>query len=1450
MEFFFEMKDCHVLEDAVRESEARYRSVVEEQTELICRFLPDGTLTFVNKSFCCYFGKQSEPPTIGQNFFQLMKETAGEDANGHLLSLNVEHPAATCERRTLTASGEVRWQQWTDKGIFDRTGQLVEFQSVGRDITDSKLSEQNDRELLNLLAGIFKDSAIYLLDIGGCVVSWNAGAQNIYGFKEAEIVGQNFSRLFPIELRDGGEPSEQLQQAQNREVYFAKSRRIRADGSEFWVNSAIAPWRDGRGKLCGFAEAVRDITESQRAEQALTEMQQKYQTVLQICPAGILIADDVGNILEANPAAELILGRSNAQSYRQQCNICEWQMLAPDGTPVPASESAIARAIASKGRIENVEAGIVNATGETVWARVAAAPIPAWRGGTAVAIADIGALKKNEEAIYNLKQEFQTLLENTPAFVAKVDNNLREVPANLTEKTAPNRSKKVIENAPKKLGMPAETEAIWNRAIQTAFATGRQQVTELERSIQGEIKSYRACFVPQFAKDGSVASVLTFARDTAECRCTEPAFGQQKEFLQTIFDCIPVMVAVYSAAGELQLINRSWERVMGWSYAEAVQIDLLAECYQNLAHRQTATEAIARSDGKWFDFPTKVRSGNIVDISWASIRLPDGTRIEIGQDIIERKQAEAALRSSEERFRATFEQAAVGMVTCLPNGRFFRVNQKFCEIVGYNHAELLARTYFEITHPDDLPADLAYARSLLAGEIHNYSIEKRYISKDGITVWVNLSVSLVRSEGGEPLYTLAVVEDISVRKQVEANLEKAYNRLREREELYRTLTTHAPVGIFQTNAEGEVTFVNQQWCEIAGMTREQVTDRGWREALQPEDWERLRSLREGPDPSPWARATLENAAGGETLAAETVRPVEFKFVAADGKISWAIGNSSPLRDAAGKFQGIIGTLLDISDRKKAEERLAKINECFLEFGSDPTENINRLTALCGELLGASCAIYNRLQGSMLCSLGEWYASGEGHRDGASVAVVCTEAIQAGTDELLVVRNLPSGCDFPSDRDVWGDGLQTYLAQPVKCQNIGVGALCAAYRSDFVESEDECRVMGIIAGAIGVEEERRRVEEALRLQTERELLMGAIAQRIRQSLDRSEVLNTTVAEVRQFLNCDRVLIFCLGAGGTSKVMTEAVAPEWPTLLGECFPKDCFPQNFYGCGGGADEIIPDGASNRLNDCFTDFLEQMGVTSKLVVPILDSALWRERRDTEETGQTRSHSSESFWGLLVAHHGSKPRQWQQWEVDWLSALATQAGIAIEQSQLYEQLKAANQELHRLATVDGLTQVANRRHFDEYLLQEWRRLVRNQVPVSLIMCDVDFFKGYNDSYGHLAGDDCLKQVAAAIVRSLKRPGDLAARYGGEEFAVILPYTDAAGAVCVAEEIRARVSGLQIPHGSSAVNSCVTMSLGVATAVPVPQSAPELLIAAADEALYCAKNGGRDRVIQKVISNG
>ncbi len=173
---------------------------------------------------------------------------------------------------------------------------------------------------------------------------------------------------------------------------------------------------------------------------------------------------------------------------------------------------------------------------------------------------------------------------------------------------------------------------------------------------------------------------------------------------------------------------------------------------------------------------------------------------------------------------------------------------------------------------------------------------------------------------------------------------------------------------------------------------------------------------------------------------------------------------------------------------------------------------------------------------------------------------------------------------------------------------------------------------------------------------------------------------------------------------------------------------------------------------------------------------------------------------------------------------------------------------LEEFSNVDGLTQVSNRRRFDAYLEQEWRRLTRDQLPISLILCDVDFFKAYNDTYGHQAGDECLRQVAECLEASIKRPADLVARYGGEEFAVILPNTDGHGAMQVAEVIRDRVRQRQIPHRQSAISEHITLSFGIASVIPQVNISSAILVATADRSLYRAKAEGRDLILYEGIT--
>lgn len=182
----------------------------------------------------------------------------------------------------------------------------------------------------------------------------------------------------------------------------------------------------------------------------------------------------------------------------------------------------------------------------------------------------------------------------------------------------------------------------------------------------------------------------------------------------------------------------------------------------------------------------------------------------------------------------------------------------------------------------------------------------------------------------------------------------------------------------------------------------------------------------------------------------------------------------------------------------------------------------------------------------------------------------------------------------------------------------------------------------------------------------------------------------------------------------------------------------------------------------------------------------------------------------------------------------------ALRESQ--QKLMEANLELQRLSTVDGLTSLANRRHFNSCLEAEWLRASRQQQALALLMIDVDDFKAYNDRYGHLAGDEVLKRVAETMVLHARRSTDLTARFGGEEFAVILPMTPLAGAQQQAQTLCDAIAALQLPHLGSTTGSCVTISVGCAAWVPSRGDSPSLLIGAADFALYDAKHGGKNRV--------
>ena len=376
-------------------------------------------------------------------------------------------------------------------------------------------------------------------------------------------------------------------------------------------------------------------------------------------------------------------------------------------------------------------------------------------------------------------------------------------------------------------------------------------------------------------------------------------------------------------------------------------------------------------------------------------------------------------------------------------------------------------------------------------------------------------------------------------------------------------------------------------------------------------------------------------------------------------------------------------------------------------------------------------------------------------------------------------------------------------------------------------------------------ERQRSEFNLRQQA----LMKQMLDNIRNSIDLEAILETTATEIQQFLQSDRVLIHRYESNTPA---TTVVSQSDNTQLN----LNTLDRFIEGVNSSMRSIFA--KSNNTVSAVEDTLAivsqklQVGIP-QLVRSYLILPIWVGESvecTYEMLSETRSNSDrETPWGMLIAYNVDRTRKWQDWEINFLQQLTTQVTIAIAQSQLCCQLQTANQKLQQLAILDGLTGIANRRYFDLVLNKEWQRLAREQQPLSLILCDVDYFKAYNDAYGHQQGDRCLRKIARILRQAVKRPADLTARYGGEEFAIILPNTNSEGALFIAQKIMSRLAKAQIPHEKSQVSNFVTLSIGITTKTPRPKQSVKTIIDVADRLLYQAKTAGRDRLASDSQAN-
>jgi diguanylate cyclase (GGDEF)-like protein/PAS domain S-box-containing protein len=741
------------------------------------------------------------------------------------------------------------------------------------------------------------------------------------------------------------------------------------------------------------------------------------------------------------------------------------------------------------------------------------------------------------------------------------------------------------------------------------------------------------------------------------------------------------------------------------------------------------------------------------------------------------------------------------------------IGESITAITGYPATDFLSpaiRSLSSIIYPEDGEwVNQVRAAAIAKGE--PWLLEYRILHADGTTHWVLETAQAALSPSGELIYIEGLLFDVSSRKNAEAILIQTQQKF-----LFQM--QNIPLALLEWDAQFKIQRWSGQAEKIFGWRADEVLGKHF------SDWKFV--YEEDIEPV--------NVAVQQLLQ-ERTNVTSNRNYTKDGAVIYCEWHNSVLCDESGERILVTSLVQDITQRKQAELAL-QVQAEREKLMAAMTARIRQTLKLEDVLTTTVREVRQFLQTDhVVISL--FYEDGTNQivaearsEERPSLLGQALHTAQLGEQlteyqqgSYEIIDNLPTQSLTDELRD-WMERWQikSRLAVPIVSGHQFWGLLSIFHCSQVRYWETyEIELLERLGNQVAI-----AIQQGQSLQ--REIVLSKITQRIRQSLNLQDILRSAVKDIQEVLRADRVLIYRFQPDGSGVVDVEYVSPNTSSVMGWSITDSSFQQQlstFFNQNPRV--VISELDETNLPLAYRESLVEFGVKSHLILPILQGT--------------------NLWGLLTLHHCSSRRQWQHSEVDLLQQLTTQMAIAIQQAELYQQLEIANRELAQLAFLDGLTKVGNRRHFDEYLQQEWRRLARQQLPLALIFCDVDSFKPFNDTYGHQAGDECLRQVANAIQESVRRSGDLVARYGGEEFAVILPATASEGGFHIAEVIRNQIKALAIPNVNSQVHSHITVSLGVGWCIPDSTESPAALIGAADEALYQAKAAGRDCTILKML---
>ncbi|NMD71769.1 PAS domain S-box protein [Bacillus sp. DNRA2] len=793
-------------------------------------------------------------------------------------------------------------------------------------------------------------------------------------------------------------------------------------------------------------------------------------------------------------------------------------------------------------------------------------------------------------------------------------------------------------------------------------------------------------------------------------------------------------------------------------------------------------------------------------------------------------------------FMDAFNFSKIGMALVSLEGNWLKVNPALCDILGYVEADLIKMNFQDVTYPDDLEMDLTYLEKIINGEMDSFELSKRFLHKTGQMIWGLLSVSLVKNQEQHPSYFICQIQDITEKKVLIEKLEKSEIR-------YRNITRYSPEPM-ALYFEGKLTYVNEEGVKLIGATSyKELIGRNINEFIH-HDFINIVSDR--------VQKMLSSY--------EQLEAIDIKLIDVSGKEIDVRISSMPIDYFERTEIQVIFT--DITQRKRIEKELQESEQRYRALVESSANGIvlhqdGKIVYVNPKILSLLKAVSeDQLVGQPIIN----YVHPDYH-----------DIVKHRIEELD--RNIPVGAIE-----------EKYLCFDGTVVDVEVVATPIEYM-------DKPAFQVIVHDISKKKEMQSKLDKSKeQYQTVIEKIKEVIFQtdingrftflnpawenitgyKVEESLGHHfyEYINGT--DRNQFQDQFNAMI---------KGKNEYVGKEVHCLTkdgGNCCV-DVFVKVSLNEHGDvtdtigtlnditkrkeseAELIASEERFRMLAEYSSDMISLHDVngvylyTSPACKEILqyeaeeligrdaflfihpndremismDNAYVRMQGYTTSTYRLRRKDGEYVWMESATKLISDPKSGEE-------KLIVVSRNVTNRKLTEQKLQKANEILQKLSTVDGLTGVSNRRAFDERLEIEWKRSLRNSTPLSLIMFDIDYFKAYNDTYGHQGGDGCLKQIASTIQETLGRISDFICRYGGEEFCAILPDTSKDGAKTVGEKIRTAIEGLKIPHAGSKNQPWVTISIGTATMIPTLYTSYEDLIANADKAVYQAKHSGRN----------